>query len=445
MSSRTELSRGWCARGLQRVLLALIVLSPLSCSEVTEPADQDMSWEAFSRLQIGDDYLVAFSSHENCPTVSSCRAEDERCLCEIEGIGVVATPEPAIPLPGLPPPPPGWADEPSSGGGGSGGGTGGACTRLGSCGADAVLSCPSGVVRGQWGTCTLTIDPPAALDQVHAWGISPAGLGSRRVVRTSTTWSGTLVQSGRVWVEFTAAGTFAVATADIHVQARAWTWDASKRSVAQGVPGDLDSCITGQAGLTADKYGCTSANPGILINPGPNKGFTIAEGSGPNQGLWYVTTPTTRMDVRTQLAKKYRSDGSKDAVNGVSQVVQGCASAYAPNPVPMQNNHGINTNCFQTADFASLVSFTWNHEGQHMSLAQPEAQKPYNDIYADWESIVRADSSQAFLEVNVVQNAMHENVADTANSIHTGGSTPFSFWYHTGSGIWQWSTITVTH
>jgi hypothetical protein len=40
---------------------------------------------------------------------------------------------------------------------------------------------------------------------------------------------------------------------------------------------------------------------------------------------------------------------------------------------------------------------------------------------------------------------MHENVADTANSIHTGGSTPFSFWYHTGSGIWQWSTITVTH
>lgn len=158
-----------------------------------------------------------------------------------------------------------------------------------------------------------------------------------------------------------------------------------------------------------------------------------------------MTDPTTRMDLRTQVAKTYRTDATKHAVSGVSQVVQGCAAAYAPNPVPAQNNHGVNSVCLPTAAFTNFVSFVWNHEGQHLAAAQQEVQKPNNDIYGEWEPIVHRAQNDAFSEANIVQNVMHTNVSIATLATHTGGSTPFSFWYHTGSGIWQWSTVTVNH
>lgn len=40
---------------------------------------------------------------------------------------------------------------------------------------------------------------------------------------------------------------------------------------------------------------------------------------------------------------------------------------------------------------------------------------------------------------------MHNRVANAYFSLHTGASTSFSIWYHTGSGYWQFSTVTVQH
>jgi hypothetical protein len=151
------------------------------------------------------------------------------------------------------------------------------------------------------------------------------------------------------------------------------------------------------------------------------------------------------MDLRTQLAKEYRSDDAKVSVNGVTQVVQACAAAYSPNPIPSQNNHGVNTACGLTTDFPSMVSFNWNHEGQHLTLAQQEAVNPVNDIYADWEPIVRSSQSAAFFAANEIQSDMHFRVATQALSIHTGGTTPFNIWYHIGSGVWQFATVTARH
>jgi hypothetical protein len=206
----------------------------------------------------------------------------------------------------------------------------------------------------------------------------------------------------------------------------------------------LDICITTQAGLTADKYGCTSSNPGILINP-VEGGYTITEvNSGPQAGGWYVTNPITRMDLRTQLAKKYRPDGASVPVNGVPQVVQACSGVYG-SPIPPQNTHGINTGCFQIADFTSLVNFTWSHEAQHLALAQPEAEKAENDNYDQWEPIVRQSESSAAYDALSVLNSMHSKVSTAANSSHTGGKTYFTFWIYTGSGVWQWLTLETTH
>ena len=137
-----------------------------------------------------------------------------------------------------------------------------------------------------------------------------------------TTWSGIGVVSGRVRVEFKVGGRPSTVAAEIGVVSRGWSWGSSHRTFQQGAPVDLDNCITGQVGLAADVFGCTASVPGVLINPGAIQGFKVAEGSGPNAGMWYVTDPTTRMDLRTQLARRFRADEPTQAVAGVSQVVQ---------------------------------------------------------------------------------------------------------------------------
>ena len=114
-------------------------------------------------------------------------------------------------------------------------------------------------------------------------------------------------------------------------------------------------------------------------------------------------------------------------------------------PTPNQNNHGINTVCFHVADFSTLVSSAWNHEGLHLNAAEQEAQQANNNLYALWEPIVRSDSLEAFLAATSVQNSFHQRVSTAALSTHTGATSNHSIWYHTGSGIWQWSTITLQH
>ena len=156
-----------------------------------------------------------------------------------------------------------------------------------------------------------------------------------------------------------------------------------------------------------------------------------------------MTNPPTRMDIRTQVSSKYRQDGAKYSVAGVTQVVQACSAAFAPDPTPPQNNHGINTVCFQVTDFSNMVAFTWAHESQHLAVAQQEAQMAENDIYAAWEGVIETSSDAAFIRANGIQNDAHARIASASNSIHTGASSNFVFWY--GFGNWQLSTITVIH
>jgi hypothetical protein len=76
-----------------------------------------------------------------------------------------------------------------------------------------------------------------------------------------------------------------------------------------------------------------------------------------------------------------------------------------------------------------------------LGLAQPEAELPANDIYELWEPMVRSDSSKAFADAKIIQDKAVQRVRSIAASSHTGVITPFQFWYHTGSGVWLWSTV----
>lgn len=316
---------------------------------------------------------------------------------------------------------------------------------INSCFWTAELSCTAQVTRGSEASCTLTMDPFDALDEVIVWTFN----GSKLNVSSghnSTTWNGTMLESGKVRVDFRAKGRDATAMAQIQVTPRFWSWDSSYKSFAQGSPGELDNCMDARTGLTADKFGCRSGTGGaILINPGPNQGFTISQGDGPNAGGWYVTNPTTRMDVRTQVNRKYRLDETKYAVNGVAAVTQACTAAFSPNPVPPQNNYTVNTDCDPATDFMDLYNFAWSHEADHLTAIQAEAANPVHDIYAQWDLIVASSQNAAFTEANNIQNVAIEEINDAGRSTHTGSTTDFDIWYHTGSGVWQWATVTVLH
>jgi hypothetical protein len=291
-------------------------------------------------------------------------------------------------------------------------------------------------VRGTVGRCRLIVEPWDALDSVIVWTFNGdpihANLGA-----DTTVWEGVLVQSGEVRVEFTGRGRLHVVGASIKVLPRDWSWSSAQRSFQQGAPGDLDNCMGSFAGLVADVYGCTAANPGIIINPGPNAGFSILPAGGPNQGAWYVANPTTRMDLRSQIARKYRPDGALEALLGEPDVVAACTDVYAPNAVPPQNNHSVNTVCFDEPEFYSLVAHIWDHETQHLNLAKAEAERPEWDIYGLWESVVGTSSALAFEAANGIQNDMAEAVTTEANKIHVPNPHYFYIWYMYPVGIWD--------
>jgi hypothetical protein len=436
--------------GFLLYILLFGLVTVAGCELVTEPEPTAPETEA-PKWEIPEVSSAMLVGGPTCSNIPGCALAlvggKEGCVCELEGLHVSAAG-------GLPPPPaPGWPPLPGwtwpepgvyEGGGYPPPPSGSPCDPFAldsGCGWTATVSCQHGVLRGTPATCTFNIDPADALDRIDGWTFKGDAGNNVTSTFSGSQWVGTAVESGEVTVHFIAGGSEARAVTTLGVVARTWSWDGSKRSFSKGVSGDLDNCQFTGAGLTADVYGCTATDARILINPGPGQGFRISQGSGPNEGLWYVRNPTTRMDLRTQLAKKYRSDATKYPVNGDTTVVNGCLIAYSLNPVPYQNNRGINTNCFNVPDFTALTTSTWSHEAQHLALAQPEAELPANDIYALWEPMVRSDSSTAFGRANYLQHDAVQRVRSAAAASHTGVITPFQFWYHTGSGIWLWSTV----
>lgn len=451
-----SLPRGATSGG-RAIWAAMMVVGLLltSCGgDIIDPAspafDEESAWTLeFTPLEplrlVGD--TLECPGVQNCNVTEDPASGNDLCMCELTGFLVNPDDPPSVPPPAWPEAP-GWYPDivydPGSGDPGGDGGPGDACDFGCPVEVSARLACSVGVPRGAQGSCTLLVDPAEQLEYIYRWVF--AGDDGSQVVKQpggSAIWSGTVVQSGDVRVVVRIGGSDVVVASRLTVTPRNWTWDSSKRSFGQGAPGELDACMTSQhAGLTADKVGCGPGSP-VLINPGPGQGFTIAQGSGPNAGLYYVTNPTTRMDLRTQLSKRFRADADKVTLSGPPPVVQACQSAYSPNAVPPQNNHSINTICHQESGFTSLVTFTWDHEGEHLALGQENAGLPANDIYASWEPIVRVSYQEAFDDADELQDEAVGRVEDEMLSIHTGFEVPFTFWHHAGSGVWGWATFWV--
>jgi hypothetical protein len=384
------------AASLVCLLAALSVLP--ACDGVVQPSGDQGTDSTWIVPRDATQPTVLASHHENCPHVTtSCRIEDEKCICPLDEIGVVSTPDPPTPPPPFPPPPPGWVSVPPSGGSG-GGGSGDPCDRFGNCGADAELACPLNVTRGGFGQCTLTIDPPGAEVSVQQWGFKAPGLPAVLDQSAHTSWSGTLLTSGTVWVEFTVSGTEVIQSTELTVLPRTgsgWQWTAG------------DGITVGSGGLAwqgpPDRPGgvCRPGQPcpeGWIVQPHQNfsdgNGYSRAQVfGGPNQGLWYVTGVTVDVDMRAIVNPAFLPGGTAYPATGSD--AQACGAD--PSSIVLIDFVGYNEECrFDLNHMVPFEAWMWDHETTHMTNAVTYVQQhqyPKWDARAVLEDLVHSSSS----------------------------------------------------
>lgn len=193
------------------------------------------------------------------------------------------------------------------------------------------LSCPTSIQRGSTGTCTATVTPSSA---TLSWTFTPSDPVWPSNAKTGgTTWGGNWAISGTVEVRASVGAQIpAVASKSVSVTPRQWSW-TNLNSQGQASAGQYDQCMSpGEAGVVVGTSCSASDKTALFTPPTSNSGFSLRASTGPNPAVWFVGYISTAMHIRSQIAKKYRADGTTHPVTGVAAVVAGCATALNLSP-----------------------------------------------------------------------------------------------------------------
>lgn len=367
---------------------------------------------------------------QECLAVAACSVRliggEEHCACDVEGIAVnVTRPDPYSPPPPPPPPPdrpdpPGWTwPDPSQYGDGD--------PRLGqpeqcssldpeSCTRWKVsLSCPTGIVRGQYGDCEFSIEPSGALAEISAWTFSGSGFTVQRETGVgSLTWGGTLVASGRVQVDFVAEGSVGKVVSEIKVVPRTdgkWNppyWGSQITFVegegnpacdAYSRPVYRDEVRTPGARLGWAGSWSSQRSGGCLGQQiqTENPAQTVAEGSGPNQGIWYVTDLTAYVKSTSMIHPGAMPNAPAYVLTDTEQAAACRAAMGLPAGTPVAVNfYTFNQTCASVPNWANFLPAAWNHERQHfLQVRDTLLNDPNNHVYTHAEKVLEHSDFEA--------------------------------------------------
>lgn len=266
----------------------------------------------------------------------------------------------------------------------------------------------------------------------------PLGLGA---------WSGPLVVSGDIVVQYADEyGLPASQRQTIGVTRRNWSW-APLVGGRSGTLGEIDVCFDpspNEVGLTGARD-CTLSTREDFFTPrvvSNGNGYTATQvsGTGPNGGFWYLSNPTGTMDLRAQVRRDHRTDGTAYSVASPPAVANGCASAFPQAPATPRSMHTVNTACIPTTAFTNYVNCIWTHETAHITAGRIAAQASANDVYRLWEPLVRISAADLQTAASVEYAAAEGRVSTPLIAAHDpplmqGHS--FSVWYNAGLG---WGT-----
>ena len=420
----------------------LLLSSLAACSEATTPVslEDDSLVEVVSLgMATGGDETA-----ETCPTdLNECSLQliddDLHCLCELDGIGVDAGgdpgPQPDVPdLPGWPPSNFSSWPVPPDGGGLSDLEDANSyehCNPQGiidSCDYTATLACSSGVTRGEQGGCELTVEPAGALDHVVVWTFNGEETNTFWGA-DETTWEGTLVESGDVFVEFYAYGRLTEVRSVISVAPRTgsqWSW-LSGSGITYNAGGLTFPAGSGAIGTVCHPgQGCGAGQQFFLVQP---QTPALAPDwddvdSGPNEGAWYITNVEADVQMASALNPDWLSNGTpypSDCVPG------GSVSIWDYNHLP---------NCGDGGSGWGGLFLNWaeEHEDIHANNVEPFInQASHHDLPSSLEAVVR------FAEIQV-QTHIAYMVEDTGNCVTRAGATHAGHFSHPAPtfDIWSW-------
>jgi len=293
------------------------------------------------------------------------------------------------------------------------------------------LQCDT-VPRGAPGGCTLSGTGDVVISNIQ-W---TAQLPDAPVTTSGvSSWNGTMAWTTAVQVTFDTnlQGAGQSLQGEIMVETRNWDW-AGSIDTDEADPGEVDECFHPDwVGVAAGSQ-CTSyVDVGQIIVPTlSTAGFSVGVGSGPNEGLFFVSDPVAHLSMRSQVARRYRPDADGHSIQGTVDFMTNCGNGP---PSTQKNNHEVNAACPEK-EFEDFVARAWSHENEHLSVAAAEALKSENDVYTEWESMVFLDQSSLVNAAVGVLNGAGNRILTASEALDHGPMThSFDIWKHTGSGF----------
>jgi len=258
-----------------------------------------------------------------------------------------------------------------------------------------------------------------------------------------------MVVGGTISVEVDIDGGFSNLSVPLIVQPRpAMSWSNSIGGVA-GSPGEIDGCFpSGEStvGLTASVQCANPLDANKLFIPRTHDESFFQPGliqGGPNHGIWFIVSPLIDMDLRTQVSKRYRTDGVKLAVDSTNMATL-CQMAYF-NTAP-RNHLEVNTSCagvqlgYDHSRYLNFLTFVWLHEGRHLSKALEGARSATGDVHRRLGGLVAFSYQDLRGQAENVFDDASQHVFSTALSSHVEGVTSSHTMYLFRQKSWKDTT-----
>jgi hypothetical protein len=155
---------------------------------------------------------------------------------------------------------------------------------------EASLECDTGVTRGEYGGCTLSVNDASRLDEIIRWKFQPASLGLDSITSSHSgmEWEGTLATPGTVTVLFrTTDGAEHDPLDHLYIQPRPWNFVVTGSPPPLGLPDYGDEPVTDVSvilGMNLSAQG----SPGFAPEGAGQWQVSSPIQSGPNEGLAYA-------------------------------------------------------------------------------------------------------------------------------------------------------------
>ena len=283
------------------------------------------------------------------------------------------------------------------------------------------------VERGSNVTCTLSASESAATFSGLQWSFPKTGATQSG----GTSWGGRAVVSGTMQVTGLVNGTaFVPATADIAVSGRGWSWQSDMNVRWADI-----ACAGVNASWKPAGSRWGAAMPDLCGDDFFNRGddsFSVAEGTGPWDGQFYVSAANAPVAVSAQLAPVLTSGGPKHPLAGEPDLVEACGSG-----VTKANEHYVNTKCLDISGYKRMVTVVEQHEQGHLNdFAKVVGE---HDIYAAWDAMVGTSRSavvKAAKEEATDAQAEMERLAGLRDPPSYAG---WEWWLYRYGSYWDWA------